>query len=201
MKKIVLLFTFLFTVSSSFIACRDKVEEAEPIPEYDTELEPIDDEVVVSRFGDYDLDDDGLWSSDEFGEAYDEDWTVWDVDADGYLDDNEFYTTYYGWVDTDDDNLISEDEWNVGYTYLYEDYAAIGDFGEYDLDDDGFLDDDEWLEGWGDSVWFKNYDLDDDGLVGNDEWDEGLFGLWDEDEDGFWDEDEYNTYSVYYDTW
>lgn len=200
MKKIILLFTFLFTLSSSFISCRDNAEGADEVLEDENEV--FEDEVAVNDWGgEYDLNDDGLWDSDEYGEAYEEDWTSWDANSDGFLDDSEFYNTSYSWVDANDDELIDENEWNEGYNNLYGDYGAMEDFGEYDLNDDNFLDTDEWFEGWGDSDWFNDYDVNDDELVDNDEWDDGLFGLWDDDNDGFWDEDEYNTYTTYYDTW
>lgn len=203
MRNFVLFFAFLFALSSSFISCRGNSEgETEVLnDDYATGDEVIDDGVADNGFGEYDLNDDGLWDSDEFGDAYEEDWTTWDSDDDNYLNDNEFYTTYYSWIDTDNDNRIDQNEWNVGYNNLYGDYGTVEDFGEYDLNDDGFLDDNEWFEGWGDSNWFSDYDLNDDELVDNDEWDEGLFGLWDEDDDDSWNEQEYNTFTTYYDTW
>lgn len=203
MKKAVLLFSIFLTFSFSFTSCRDNVPEANEVvqDDFETEDEIYDDEIGMNTFEDNDLDDDGLWDSDEFGEAYEEDWSTWDADGDGFLDENEFYDTSYGWVDADNDGLIEEEEWVESYDVLYSDYAAVDDFDAYDLDDDGFLDENEWVEGWNESDWFNDYDLDDDELVDNDEWNDGLFGIWDEDDDGFWDEDEYASYVSYYDTW
>lgn len=176
MKRSALFFSFLIVLSSSFLSC-------------------------ATGFADYDRNDDSLWELDEFGAAYNEDWTTWDSDADGYLDDNEFYDTSYGWVDEDDDGLIDEKEWNNGYNNLYGDYGTVGDFGEYDLNDDDYLDENEWSAGWGDSDWFNDYDANDDELVDNNEWDEGIFDTWDDNDDGFWNDDEFDTFSTYYDTW
>lgn len=199
MKKFILLTALSILISSSFTSCRDKTEGNEEVLEEENEV--FENEVTNDWGGEYDLNDDGLWDSEEFGDAYDEDWTTWDADGDGFLNDDEFYDTSYEWIDADDDDLLSEDEWNEGYKNLYGDYAGEEDFDVFDKDEDGFLNSDEWLEGWNDSDWFSDYDLDDDGLVDNDEWDDGLFGLWDENDDGYWDEEEYNTYTFYYDTW
>lgn len=197
MKKPILLFTILISFSFSFLSCRDNVEEADEV----METEVYEDEVATNGFGDYDLNDDNFWDSDEFGDAYDEDWITWDADGDTNLNDREFYTTTYGWVDTDNDNFINEAEWNEGYNNLYSGYGAVGDFDEYDLNDDSLLDENEWFEGWGNTDWFNDYDVNDDLLVNNDEWDDGIFGLWDENDDDLWDEREYTAYNAYYDTW
>lgn len=203
MKKLTLFFTFLFAISVAFNSCRDNAEGTNEVldDDYATEDEVFDDEVVMTGFGDYDLDDDGLLDANEFGDAYEEDWATWDVDDDDYLDDTEFYSTTYGWVDADDDGLIDETEWDEGYTNLYGDYGDTEDFALYDVNDDNYLDEEEWYEGWADSEWYNDFDLDDDELVNNNEWNEGLFANWDEDDDGFWDEDEYNTYTAYNETW
>lgn len=177
MKKFILLLAFLLTVSSSFLSCK------------------------ATDYAEYDLNSDGMLDADEYGDAYNEEWSTWDADGDGYLNDNEFYDTAYGWVDADNDDLISENEWNDGYNNLYDDYGTVGDFGEYDINDDGALDDNEWTEGWGDSEWFNDYDANNDELLDNNEWDTGVFSSWDEDGDGFWNDNEFGTYTGFYDTW
>ena len=201
MNKLILLFTFLFTISSSFISCRDNAEATDEVVEEDFGTDEVYDNEVATNFGDYDLNDDNMLDRNEFGEAYQEDWTVWDLDGSRYLDDNEFYSTTFTRVDANDDNLVDQSEWNAGYTNLYGDFGAEEDFAEYDLNDDNVLDESEWNQGWTDSEWFNDYDANDDQMLDNNEWDEGIFGAWDENDDDFWDENEYNTYNTYYDTW
>lgn len=203
MKKLTLLIAFLFTVSSSFISCRDNNEAADEVVEndYDTDTEVFeDDEIVETGFDEYDYDDDRYWDEDEFSAYYEDDWDTWDLDDDGWLDEDEYYTATYNWVDVDGDG-IDETEWDEGYNNLYGDYVALEDFDDYDLDDDGIIDEDEWTEGWADTEWFGDYDVDDDQLVSTDEFNEGLFDIYDEDDDELWDEDEYETFYAYYDTW
>ena len=198
MKKLILLFAFLFTISSSFTSCRNKVEEENTVAE--DELATQDEEVETTEWEENDMNDDGMWGSDEYADAYEEDWSNWDSNSDGNLDDNEFYDTSYGWVDSDNDELINEEEWDEGFNNLFGDYGTEEDFTEYDVNNDGSLDEDEWFQGWGDSDWFNDFDANDDSYVDNNEWETGLFDNWDENDDGSWNEDEYNAYSGYYDT-
>ena len=204
MKKLTLLFAFLFTVSSSFISCRDNAEGADEVVdnEFETGEETFEnEEIAQTGFGEYDNNDDGFWDEDEFGSSYEDDWSTWDADGDGGLNDDEFYDTTYGFADTNNDEGLDESEWSEGYNNLYGDYGNEEDFAEYDTNDDNILDENEWNEGWGDSDWFNDYDANDDELVDDTEWNDGFFGNWDEDNDGMWSEDEYDTYSTYNDTW
>lgn len=202
MKKLILLFTFLFTISSSFLSCKSNVEATDEVLETDEVVdEGYEGEVAANGFGEYDLDEDGLLNTDEFDDAYEEDWTKWDADGDKYLNDAEFYKTTYGWVDADDDGVIDEEEWKDGFDNLYGDYNGVEYFDLHDLNDNELLDENEWVEGWGNSNWFNDYDQNEDKLLDLNEWNEGLFENWDESDDGFWDENEYNSYSGYYETW
>ena len=88
---------------------------------------------------------------------------TYDLDDDGYLDDDEFYTGF-------------------GATPYYDDY---------DLDADGYLDDDEFYE-TGFDYDYGLYDDDDDGFLDDDEFYDGVYDTWDGDDDGLLDEDEFN---------
>ncbi len=72
----------------------------------------------IGVYGDWDLNDDGLLSDDEWAEVdYDFDYdydslSAWDDDDDGLLDDNEVYEGTFADFDLDDDDYLDADEWD-----------------------------------------------------------------------------------------
>ncbi len=89
----------------------------------------IDDDSDIA-FEDIDLNDDGFVSAAEWADIN----TVWDVDADGLLDEDEFLMDDgdFDDFDFDDDDFVSPIEWADG-------------FDDVDLDADGLLDADEFI--------------------------------------------------------
>ncbi len=161
----------------------------------------VEDDSNGQAFSDFDTNEDGFLDADEIGDTYQNDFTTWDVDADGGLNEDEFYATTFGNTDVDNDDLISEDEWNQGYASMYGNYSEDTDFATFDTDADGSLSSEEWRTGFGESTWFTTYDADADTSLTEDEWNTGIFNDWDTDADGMISEDEYNTYSPYSNNW
>lgn len=200
MKNLSYINTFLIALSFAIVSCKSNVEVQEDIIE--TDEEAYEAEVAVnSNFVQYDLNNDGLWNTNEFSEAYQEDLSNYDMDRDSFLNSSEFFKTSFGWIDTDDDGIIDEPEWKQGFDNLYGDYNGIEYFDLYDLNDNELLDESEWDKGWGDSSWFADNDLNEDELMNEEEWNKWLFKNWDKSEDGSWDENEFNSFSKYYETW
>jgi hypothetical protein len=153
-----------------------------------------------ASFADLDTDGDGTLDETEYAAFYDYDYTAWDIDEDGVLDEDEFYTVNFANADTDDDDAISEEEWNIGYTTMYNPYIE-DDFATLDSDGDGILDSEEWGAGFADTDWFGVYDENTDTFIDDTELSTGFYNDWDTDDDGFIDEDEFNVYSPYYYSW
>lgn len=64
-------------------------------------------------FYEWDTDDDGLLSEDEFAEIdNDYDFATWDLDDNNYLDAAEVYDGYYTAYDLDEDGHWDGDEWD-----------------------------------------------------------------------------------------
>ena len=95
--------------------------------------------------------------------GWDDEFGTWDLDDDGYLDDDEFGSawgpTFDAW-DEDDSGFLEEDEWDVDGV----DFEA-GDFTAWDYDGDGRLNEDEFVAGG-----FGAYDADADERIGRAEW-------------------------------
>ena len=89
----------------------------------------------------------------------------WDNNQDGYVSDNEFEDTwekdnYFGDWDQDGDDVLSEDEWNSGVDNYYNDSNGWDDndnnsFAAWDQDNNGELDENEFTEGTYDT-WDEN---------------------------------------------
>ena len=154
-----------------------------------------EDEGTMS-FADFDTNADGTLDADEIQATYQNNFTEWDADEDGFLNSEEFYNTTFGNTDADDDDAISEEEWNAGFAGMYGAWSD-DDFATFDADASGDLSRDEWNAVFAESEWFTTYDADASTSISEDEWNAGLFADWDTDASGTIDEDEYNVYSPY----
>ncbi len=196
MKKMILLFTFLFAFSSSFISCRDAEKpETDELVEADEITDAGTEEVIDEGFGEFDANGDNRWDENEFAQSNNVGFAQWDQDNNGSLNDDEFYHTAFGFNDMDDDDRLSQDEWNSGYNNMFGNYTNQEDFNAFDQNQDGFLDSNEWNSGFSDSDWFNTFDEDKNKLVDENEWSGGLFNEGDANDDGFWDQNEYNRYN------
>ncbi len=160
-----------------------------------------DDDTDGQAFSDFDTNQDGFLDADEIGDTYQNDFTTWDVDADGGLNEEEFSNTTFANTDVDDDDFIDEDEWDQGFSSMYGNYVDDTDFATFDTDADGGLSAEEWNAGFADTEWFTTYDADADTSVTETEWNTGLYTDWDVNNDGVIDENEYNAFRVYTDNW
>lgn len=154
----------------------------------------------TATFADFDTNGDGTLDRDEVPATYQNNFAEWDADEDGSLSSEEFYNTTFRNTDADRDDGISEEEWNTGFAGMYGAWND-DDFATFDADADGSLSNDEWNTAFAESDWFTTYDADADTFVTEDEWNTGLFGDWDTNDDDVIDEDEYNLYSPYVSTW
>lgn len=197
MKKLVLLYALIFSVSHVFISCRDNnsEREGEELIEEGTRTEEFGEENETD-FSNYDRDGDGLWSEEEFGESYGSDLAVWDEDKDKTLNEDEFYNSLYADTDRNKDEKIDEKEWKEGRN-SYGDYAQEEDFASFDADEDGFLNSEEWNEVFANSEWFSDFDKNEDNQIAEEEWNAGVFDKWDKNDDDQWDEREYADYAAY----
>lgn len=193
MKRTILLFTFLFTLSSSFLSCRDAATEAETgVAEDEINTEVFEDEPEVAEgFAEFDEDNDGMWNEEEFMASNDQGFGEWDENQDDALDNNEFYNVSFNTADVNGDGTLDQNEWMDARQNMAGDYLEEDDWDLFDANDDDLIDDTEWNEGLADSDWFGTFDADDDELVDNDEWNTGLFDDWDMNDDGFLDEEEW----------
>lgn len=67
----------------------------------------------VGVYSDWDSDNDGLLTEDEFNELdWDYDFATWDADSNTYLDAGEFYDGYYNSYDEDENGHWDENEWD-----------------------------------------------------------------------------------------
>lgn len=197
MKNLMLLFTLVFSISSVLVSCQDtkREENLENQVEENIVAEDVDVEIDVDDFDKFDGDDDEFWDNDEFAEAYEADWDAWDVDTDGVLSRNEFYTATFASLDMNHDNRIAAEEWKKGYD-SFDEHAAEEDWEIFDEDDDDFLNIEEWGKAFGDGGWFDDYDANKDGFIDDDEWNDGFFDDWDFNNDDMIDRKEYAAYEM-----
>ena len=99
---------------------------------------------------------------------------VWDANANGFLDQNEFGANWagtgtFGVWDANDDGFLDENEWGVG---VGNNAAEFGLFDDWDTDNDNRLAVSEFGVGS-----FGVFDDNRDGLIDNTEWGAGI-GLW-----------------------
>lgn len=198
MKRFILVFTFLFTVSSSFLACKEterEVGETE-ILEQEEETEVLEDGAMDDGFGTFDANRDNRWDENEFSESYQGEFSGYDADASGDLNNEEFTGATFRSTDIDRNNSINREEWDEGYNSVYGDYANEDGFDLFDTDKSGDLSDSEWNEGFRQSNWFTSYDADRNSSVSNQEWTRANFSNWDRNDDNFLDQQEYQSYNL-----
>lgn len=116
---------------------------------------------------------------------------TWDLDNDGFLDEDEFTSSYYEIWDLDDDGILEENEWDTAVT----DFNIVGaDWNAWDLDANGRLDMNEFKTGFSSFNYFTDWDMDNDGLIRDREYTDGVFDLWDVDGDGVLAEADYSNW-------
>lgn len=149
-------------------------------------------------FGDFDSNMDNSIDRDEFNSVYSNNFSNWDANADGNLEDREFYETTFNRLDTDMDGYLGQTEWGDGYDNVFGDYLGTRDLGQFDVDGDNMISSDEYYNGFADSDFYRSYDANSDSSIDPDEFNETVFNSWDENGDGILDNTEFDMYSSRY---
>lgn len=149
-------------------------------------------------YEDFDTNSDDTVDREEFNQGYGNNFSQWDRNQDGTLDDREFYETTFNRMDEDGDGMLSQNEWENGYDNLYSDYVGTSDYSLYDEDGDEMISSEEFYMGMSDSDYYNTYDTNRDGSIDQTELSDTVFDTWDENGDGVIDRTEYDSYSAYY---
>lgn len=169
-----------FLLLAGMVACNGETEVIE-------EEEAIRDEVVVAD----------AWDEDEFyttfsNNAFFEDW---DLDNDGFLTEEEFTASFIRTWDLDNDGRISQSEWDAAKL----DYGVdAANWTAWDTDGDGYIEEAEFETEFTRIGWYDAWDLDDNAQLTEQEYTTGVFRIWDENNDNRLDETEYVHYNTYY---
>lgn len=169
-----------------------RMEESEPVPESTVETD------VVPILENYDLDDDGALSSDEFagwlGQA-DVD-AAWTFRTDSDLDLDRVAERMIVVWDVENDSVVSEEEWVAGVRTWYgpDDYGA---FVDWDADGDSELDANEIAEALETRGMYDRVDLDRDAVIDDEELADWFFDVIDTSDDGQIDTTEWDAAMEY----
>lgn len=100
----------------------------------------------------------------------DNNFTNWDSNQDGYLDEDEYSGGFFKNLDGNTDGKVDETEWNNGLTNS----GVTGQsWADWDLDRDGFLNDGEYRDGYSKGSWSRAWDTDKDNRLSQDEYNQG----------------------------
>lgn len=156
------------------------------------ETETVESEVVTDDVAVADTWDEEAYYTTFTNTTYYEDW---DLNDDGLLSEEEFRTSFYETFDTDNDGRISQSEW----TSAVSDFGVnAADWTAWDTDGDGFIDMAEFTTSFSQVGWYDTWDLDDDAMITEREYTAGVFRIWDENDNNVLDETENVHYNTYY---
>lgn len=100
----------------------------------------------------------------------DNDFTNWDSNQDGYLDEDEYSGGFFKNLDGNTDGKVDETEWNDGLT---NSNVTGQSWADWDIDRDGFLNDGEYRDGYSKGSWSRAWDTDKDNRLSQDEYNTG----------------------------
>lgn len=194
MKKLFYLPSLFFMAAITLMSCRNETREADDLDDVNTTItEP--ETTMDEGFTQYDRNRDNRWDENEFSESYQGEFSGYDADTSGDLNNEEFTGATFRSVDRDRNNTINRQEWDEGYNNTFGDYANQDDFDRFDTDRSGDLSDTEWNQGFAESNWFGTYDEDQNQAVSGQEWSRANFSRWDRNNDGYLDEQEFQEYN------
>ncbi|MBZ9731428.1 EF-hand domain-containing protein [Salegentibacter sp. JZCK2] len=147
-----------------------------------------------AAFINFDQNRDGFLDQSEFMNTFNNDFDGFDIDNDGFHDNEEFFNNIFAFTDADDDNFIDEDEFNLGFDGFFGNHID-NNFSTFDSDADGFLNDAEFDAAFADSTMFGTFDADDDNFVTETEFNTGIFNDRDFNDDDRIDADEFNPFN------
>ncbi|MFB6351980.1 MAG: hypothetical protein ABEN55_02030 [Bradymonadaceae bacterium] len=185
----------------------DADEETETDEETDAEQEAEDEEELgdeadedgaprkqvdlSGKFDEWDTDDDGTLTREEFVRGLTDEgiFKKLDVDDDGRLSEDEFHDWISRISDVTRDGEITREEFErVAATF---DAIEPGDFDEWDVDEDQILTPMDVQLGHEDTPLYDSWDFDGDGLIDSDDFGTALYDTWDADDNDFLSEDEW----------
>ncbi len=97
----------------------------------------------------------------------DNDFTGYDSNQDGYLDEDEYSGGFFRNLDGNTDGKVDETEWNDGMT---NNGVTGQSWADWDIDRDGFLNDGEYRDGYNKNNWSRAWDTDQDNRLSMDEY-------------------------------
>ena len=160
-------------------------------PSFAQEVETVS-VTVEDEFNEWDVDDDDLWTEDEFGTAFDEGglYDEWDLNDDNYLDYEELSAAFITVYDINQDKVWTKGEFDSWANARGKNY----EFHIWDTNDDELLDQREFGEAVREAGIYEDWDADTNDLYSIDEVRTILFDTWDLDDNDYLDLDEYETY-------
>lgn len=166
-----------------------EVREAEEVPGEPETLGVVGsdfyDQLGWGALDEWDLDADTYLDRDEWAVAYEraDMYGDWDVDNDAFMYGDEYVTGMFRAWDVDEDAGLDPDEWETG-TGLFSPDIEWGDWAAWDLDGDDILGEDEFRATFEKKGLFRLWGADDSGALDREEFEGIMFELWDADGDG-----------------
>lgn len=149
-------------------------------------------------FSKWDTNNNEKISESEFEQHFvDEFYTSWNIDSDGHLDVEDFYTVTFNILDADDDDHLDAAETDWGYDYLYGDYVNY-DYMVQETEEGGAMDYDRYRDMIGKTDFYTDYDLDGDTYLSEHELASAVFESWDLNDNGTLDSREFDIFDNYY---
>ncbi|NJW52351.1 hypothetical protein [Salinimicrobium oceani] len=193
MKKSIFL-SALFLMGMSLVSCKNEERETT----VDEEINPTMTETETMTndgFAEYDANSDSQWDENEFTESYQGEFSGYDADTSGDLNNEEFVAATFITTDRNRDSSITREEWDAGFRNNYGSFVSEEDYSKFDTDKSGDLSNEEWNVAFTKTTWFTKLDADQNKTVSSEEWNKANFSRWDRNGDGFLNRQEFQAYN------
>lgn len=137
-----------------------------------------------------DANGDGMYDIDEFSNVYSKGYNDWDVDADGKINQDEFFNNNYNQLDINHDGRLTNEEWTSGNRY----YGKYVPADKYSKNPPQYLSREEFAKRFSETDYYKSYDSDNNGFIDNNELNGATFNRLDQNHDGKLDKTELEGY-------